>query len=126
MNNAAIWIVAFLVFFNSGAVLMNDLGVGDQLGVDFSECSNDELDEAEDKTDDAGSTGAIGSTIISVINTAIDTGSAILDALNPGAKQLKCAIGDSDAHLIIDYAFSGMWLVAGVTILNLWRPGGFD
>jgi hypothetical protein len=123
---AAKWIVLFLVFFNGGGVLVAESGIDDYLGIAPGTGSNPQLESAQGQLNsDAGDRQSTDSgTLFGFYSATSDAFGALVNAINPGAAQLKAALPYPTLHLVIDFVFAGANLVAGITVIQFLRSGG--
>lgn len=115
------YIILFLIFFNSGALLLQQTGVNDHLGVQISAGDNEQLESAQDSAESVNPGGSDLGTLFGFYTTITDTLGVIMNAINPGAAMLQAAVQNEAWDQIVTYSFSGMWAITGFTILEFLR-----
>lgn len=118
----SIWIFIFLVSFNAGAVVLDQTGASDYLGVNPELGDTSELDEAAGTNEFQTGTGR-GSTLFGTYNRVAGTLNGFLNAIMPGAEMMKNAWPDPTFHLLVNFAFSVLAVVPVIDLALFVRRG---
>lgn len=116
MGRATVYILLFLVFFNSGAVMLQETGLADAANLNTQTGDPEELQNYETEVDPAGGGG---STLFGLFAGFGDRLASLFGGIMPGIDMLS-NVGVPSAFL--GYATSGISLVMLVDLLS-YIPG---
>lgn len=121
-DKPSILIVLFLISFNAGGQLLIDSGGADYLGIDTEFGDTSEIDTAQSQSQFQTGTGR-GSTLFGTYNRLASFFNTIFNALMPGARLLKNAVGHSGFSMLIDFVFTMLALVPVIDAALFLRRG---
>lgn len=114
----SVHIVLFLVFFNAGAVMLQDTGVADDMGINPDEGNDERLEQASDAAREPDPGSGIGSTLFGMYNSLAGTVETVFNTIFPGAAMLKA---NGFPNFWIDFLFAAMPIIVGLDTVAFFR-----
>lgn len=116
LREAAIAAVLFLFFMNGAAVMMEDSGLNDAMGVNPNPGGGDEIQSANQSAQNISATGGIGQTLFGALSAAADTVNTILGLVFAGPTMF----GNLGVPAFITaFVFGPAYLIVGIAILDV-------
>lgn len=113
----SIWIVIFLLSFNSGAALLDATGAADYLGITTEIGDSEAIEEAKDTQSVQTGTGT-GSTLFGTYNRMASGLNTFFNAIMPGAEMMKNAGVDSD---LVNFGFGILSIIPVIDLIRFIR-----
>lgn len=114
------WIVLFLLFFNSGAALMDATGTADYLGVDPDTGDTSELKDANSQVQDYKTGTGQGATLFGAYSRLAGVFNIVINAINPGAEMLKAG---GVPPPLVNFIFGGLSIIPPLELAFFIRSG---
>lgn len=106
-------VVVFLAFMDGAAVMLEESGVGDTIGIDTGMTAGDALSEAMDSAGSLSAGGGSASTLYHLFNSVAKSFQAVFEAAT-AAPQMFMAIGVPG--WVVAFLFGPMVLIIGADI----------
>lgn len=112
------WIVLFLVFFNGGAVLMENSGADDYLGISPSTGNPDAIDSATGNVSNFDTGEGSGDSLFGLTNTVTNPLQGLFNLIFPGGEML---INAGVPAYLVTFFLSGLAIIPGYDLINFLR-----
>lgn len=116
----SIWIVLFLLFFNGGAVMLEESAAADYLGVNPAVGDNEQLDKAKQEAQKYGTGTGGGQTLFGLWNSLSNVLQTVVDSIFPAATMMRNV---GVPNYIVTYFFTGISIVPGIDVIMFLRSG---
>jgi len=112
------WIVIFLLCFNGGAALMDASGASDYLGVEPSTGNPEQLEEAQENSQNFDPGEGSGDTLFGVANSLTSPLETIFNTIFPGGKML---INVGVPSYLVTFALTALSIIPGYDLMQFLR-----
>lgn len=109
----SVWVALFLVFFNAGAIFIDQTGADDYLGIEPDTGDSSELDEAESTAKEYKTGTGQGSTLLGTYNRLASVLNGVVNAVQPGKEMIEA---NGAPASVTGFLWSGFGVIIGVDV----------
>lgn len=114
----SIQIVLFLIFLNAGAVMLDEAGVNDALGIEPAVGGSERLENVQEDTQKFSTGTGLGETLFGMYTTLGRTVETVVELVTAGPTMLKNA---GVPAFFVDYVFAGLLIIPVLDVVSFLR-----